>query len=403
MTPDSLDIVVVGGGPWSPDTNFPTHHTARILARSHRVLYLCRSTHVSLLGHLAGRLPGFHTWPELAGRVATRPKVEQVDEQLGISPLAGPAAAIPLSYPPVLRALSARLVTRQLRFALRTLRFRDPLLWFYWWFFPEIADAVPHRLAVYDMYDDHAEYDYVRSNPHRQAYTRQVEEKLLDRMDLAFAVSHKLVRDKSADRAVRYLPNGVDVSMAERARAAPLPPELAGLPRPIVGYLGSYDSRLNWSLVDGIAAARSDWSFVFVGGGITGPERRLPNLHLLGNRSYPEALRYVHAFDLALIPFVRDALTEAVCPAKLFDYLALGKPVLSTPLPAVGEIVGENDLVYRGETVEDFLNLAERALHEDSALPRRRLDLARSFTWERRADQAMAWIGEALSRRGEVA
>ena len=228
------------------------------MSREHRVLYLCRDTHVSLLGQAAGRLRGFHSWTELAGHVAAPPSVEQVDERLWISSLAGPAALFPLSYPPPARAISVRLVIRQLRHALKELSFDRPLLWFYWWFFPEIAPAVDHSLAVYDIYDDHAEYDYVRGNPRRRRYSRRIEAKLLKKMDLAFAVSRELVRRHSRVRPVEYLPNGVDVSVAEGAASAPVPADIAGRPRPIAGYLGSYDSRLDWEMVEGMAEARPD-------------------------------------------------------------------------------------------------------------------------------------------------
>jgi glycosyltransferase involved in cell wall biosynthesis len=398
-----VDVVVVGGGPWSPDTNFPTHHTARVMSREHRVLYLCRDTHVSLLGQVAGRLRGFHSWAELIGNVAARPAVNQVDERLWVSSLAGPAALFPLSYPPMARAISAQLVIRQLRQALKALHFNRPLLWFYWWFFPEIAFAVDHSLALYDIYDDHAEYDYVRGNPRRRRYSRRIETELLQTMDLAFAVSGALVRRHSAIRPVEYLPNGVDISVAERAATTPPPKEIVNLPRPMVGYLGSYDSRLNWELVEQMIEARPNWSFVFVGGGTTRPTRSHPNLHLLGNRSYPEALRYVNQFDLALIPFVHDALTDAVCPAKLFDYLALGKPILSTRIPAVREIVGSGDEVYRADSIEEMLTAAEVALREPSGLPDRRRALARSLSWEHRVDRAMHSVEDELRRRGRTA
>ena len=400
---ERMDVVVVGGGPWSPDTNFPTHHTARLMSREHRVLYLCRDTHVSLLGGAAGRLPGFHTPGELVTRVAARPQVEQVDERLWIASLAGAAAVFPLSYPPAARAVSVRLVIRQLRAALEELHFSRPLLWFYWWFFPEIVRAVDHTLALYDIYDDHAEYDYVRGNPRRQRYSHRIENELLRAVDLAFAVSGALVRQHSAVRPVEYLPNGVDVSLAERAALEPAPADLIDLPRPIAGYLGSYDSRLDWALVERMADARPDWSFVFVGGGTTGPSRSHANLHLLGNRSYPDALRYVNQFDLALIPFVRDALTEAVCPAKLFDYLALGKPILSTRIPAVREIVGDGAEVYSADSAEEMLAAADLARHEPPDLPDRRKALARSLTWEHRTERAMRAIEDELRNRGRAA
>jgi glycosyltransferase involved in cell wall biosynthesis len=273
----------------------------------------------------------------------------------------------------------------------------------YWWFFPEIVRDVPHRLAVYDIYDDHSEYDYVRANPRRKQFTLEIERRLLDHVDLAFAVSKKLVDSKAGRAPIRYLPNGVDIDVARRARDTGVPPELEGLPRPIVGYLGSYDVRMDWRLVDELVGMHPSWSFVFVGGGDTTPLRTHPNLYLLGNRPYASALSYVNSFDIALIPFVLDKLTEAVCPAKLFDYLALGKPVVATPFPAVSEIVGDGDMVYRGRTAQEFSTLAESALAEHPSIARHREELAASFTWQHRTERAMTWIEEALRGRGAVA
>lgn len=394
-----MDVVVVGGAAWSPKVNFPTHHTARLLARDHRVLYLCRDTHVSLLGKTRGHVGGFHSWGELVERVLSPPIVRRVDDQLWVSPLARGAALFPLSYPPTVRALSVRLVIHQLRQALHDLHFDNPLLWFYWWFFPEIVDAVPHRAAVYDIYDDHNEYDYVRSDPRRQAYSASIENRLLRKVNVAFAVSQRLVETKACGAPVYYLPNGVDIRVAEQAMVSPIPADVAALPRPVLGYLGGYDSRFDWNLILGMAEQRPDWSFAFVGGGYNPPPRTLPNMHLFGNRDYPQALRYVHGFDVALIPFVRDRLTDAVCPAKLFDYLALGKPILATPIPAVTEIVGTGDEVYRGETAADFIRLAGHALTEDAALRERRQAVARSLTWEQRMRQAMAYVEDIPAAR----
>jgi glycosyltransferase involved in cell wall biosynthesis len=394
MTSGARDVVVVGGGPWSPDTNFPIHQTIRILAQKHRVLYVCRESHASLLGQVAGRLRGFHSFGELARQALRRPGVRQVSERIWVCAVTGLAGALPLSYPPAARRLVAAVVIAQMRSALHSLEFSEPLLWFYWWFFPEIARAIPHGLAVYDIYDDHAQYDFVRSNPTRQQYTRRIERELLAEVDLAFAVSRKLEQIKSGGAPVRYLPNGVDLAVAKRARACTIPADLACLPRPIVGYLGSYDSRLDWPLVTGIARARPTWSFAFVGGGYTLPVDPPPNLHLIGNRAYPDAMCYVHWFDLAVIPFVLDELTAAICPAKLFDYLALGKPILSTPLPAIDEVVGNGQEVYRFASVDQFVALAETALKEDPALSEARMARAGRLTWETRVEQAMQWINE---------
>lgn len=394
-----MDIVVVGGGPWSPDTNFPTHHTARLLARRHRVLYLFRDSHASLLGHAAGRLPGFHSTRALLRNVVEQAPIREVAANLWVSPLAGLGAALPLSYPPVSRAVVVRAVIHHARRVLEKLGFDRPLLWFYWWFFPEIVQAIPHRLAVYDIYDDHSEYDFVRRDPRRKAYTLRQERKLLDACDLAFAVSRPLQAARAGRTPVHYLPNGVDLTWAREAVQADTPDDLHIMPRPIVGYLGSYDSRMDWDLLYSFASRRPSWSFALVGGGYNAPVQTAANVHHLGNRRYADALRYVQGFDLALIPFVHDRLTEAICPAKLFDYLALGKPVLSTPVPAIQDITGGPPIVYFGNSPADFAFNADLALREDPLLFSERQSLAAAYTWERRLDTAMDIIDDALRSR----
>ena len=392
-----IDVVVIGGGPWGPDVNFPTHHTARILAQKHRVLYVYRDAHTSLAGQMLGRLPGFHSSHELLSHVFTRRRIDKVAPNLWVMPVSGLAAALPLSYPPLSRWLTAHIISRQINWALLRLRFTKPLLWFYWWFYPEIVDRVAHAFAVYDIYDDHMEYDFVRDNRSRKREAARQEQLLLNAVDLTFVVSNQLVITKHSPQRVVYLPNGVDTQTADRASRQPCPPDIAQLSRPIAGYLGSYDSRMDWDLVKAMARQTPDWSYVFVGGGYTAPSDRPPNLHLMGNRDYTAALSYVNCFDVALIPFVRDALTDAICPAKLFDYLALGKPIITTAIPAVLDIACKANHVYVGNTAGDFVQLAREALREDGNLSDARRALARNHTWQGRTDKAWRAIVVAMA------
>ncbi len=109
-----------------------------------------------------------------------------------------------------------------------------------------------------------------------------------------------------------------------------MPAELQRLTRPIVGYAGNLSHRIDWELLDAVAAARPDWSFVIIGEPpAKGPYRRIasrPNVHPLGVIPYEAALRYIAHFDVAMIPHAHSAISENMNPLKLYVYRGLGVP-----------------------------------------------------------------------------
>jgi GT2 family glycosyltransferase/glycosyltransferase involved in cell wall biosynthesis len=235
--------------------------------------------------------------------------------------------------------------------------------------------------VIYDCMDDHS--GFVTSG----AGLKGEEEALAAASDLLVASSQALLA-RWQDRAPRtlLLPNATDFEHFHRP--APEPAELRGLRRPVIGYYGAIAEWFDVAMIASAAAARPDWQFILIGhtfGADLAPLRTLSNVHLLGERPYEELPGYLHAFDVATIPFRRTTLTEATNPVKFYEYLSAGKPVVAVDLP---ELASFGDLFYPVRSAADFVPQLAAALSESSPAARQpRIELARRHTWQARADQ----------------
>jgi glycosyltransferase involved in cell wall biosynthesis len=189
------------------------------------------------------------------------------------------------------------------------------------------------------------------------------------------------------------VPNGVNVAgyEAQLNRGAPLPPELARVPQPRLGYVGQISSKLDFELLTAVARARPDWSLVFVGS-LTGSAaqadwqalRALPNVFDLGQVPAARVPEYVCGFDVGLMPYRRNEHSQNIDPLKLYDYLAAGLPIASVDLPALDDFRCQ---VRVGNAPAEFCAALEAALLERSpaqAAERRRV--AAQNSWEQRVE-----------------
>jgi glycosyltransferase involved in cell wall biosynthesis len=155
-------------------------------------------------------------------------------------------------------------------------------------------------------------------------------------------------------------------------------------------------------LVGQVARARPGWSFCFVGPVWSTKQEHvaaletLGNVHFLGARPFDALAAYLRGFDVCTLPHVISALTRSMDPIKLYDYLATGKPTVSTPVAGVERFA---DVVYIGETADAFLSGLERALLEDGALRKRRMSHARENTWPQRAREMWKVVERGLQGR----
>lgn len=213
----------------------------------------------------------------------------------------------------------------------------DALVWTY---LPWNPDRLRPRHLVYDCVDEHAAYPGVNA-----AMIRAAEGELLERADLVFVTAEGL-REEREGRARRcvYLPNGVDVGAFAPPAPDPVPAELAGLPRPIAGYVGAIYAWIDIDLLAAVARARPHWSFVLIGptDQDLSPLLACGNVRHLGPRPRDRVPAYVRHFDVGLNPFRLTELARHVNPLKVYEYLAAGIPVVSTDMPEVqrlGDVV----------------------------------------------------------------
>jgi len=367
----------------------------RALARHNRVVYFEPRPHLpDVLRDLrAGRVG----WRDLR-----RPRLERIEETLYIyhHPLYAPISGRePLRTP--LRWLREMLWRR----TLRALGIRRPILWLYLPGMLDLVGCFRERLLVYFVVDEYAAYPGLQ--PEVAASMRRREEMLLRRADLVFTTAATLRDERLPLNPHTYwVPNAVDFAAFAAALAAPRPepPFLASVPRPRLGIVGSIGSKVDYDLLAAVAQARPGWSLALVGPVVAGANRHklntlrsLPNVHLLGSVPPPEVPHLLRACDVGLIPYVASPETHHVNPLKVYEYLAVGLPVVSTPLP---NLAVPAEMTRTAGTPSAFIAAIEAALAEtgDEHVARRRA-YASTQTWDARAEEISRRIEEALTRK----
>jgi glycosyltransferase involved in cell wall biosynthesis len=236
---------------------------------------------------------------------------------------------------------------------------------------------------------------------------RDMNDRLVREADVVIAVSDELRRQaKALNRNTHRAPNATDPAvLGVASREGPIAPELTRIPHPIVGYVGQVADKMDYQLIDELAKARPNWSFVFVGPVWLHRQREAdtlsdrPNVHFLGPRPFEELPTYLRGFDVCFLPHRRSKLTLSMDPIKLYDYLATGKPVVSTGVAGLDRF---EDVVWVADDAPGFLRALEQALGEEGSLRARRLAYARANSWPIRGAQIWKLVKSEMTAKGAV-
>ena len=237
----------------------------------------------------------------------------------------------------------------------------DYVLWYYTPMALGFSDGLEPTAVVYDCMD---ELSLFRGAP---PALLERERRLLEIADLVFTGGQSLYEAKRERHpSVHAFPSSIDAEHFGRARrACPEPADQAAIPRPRLGYFGVIDERIDLDLLAAAAGARPDWQWVMIGPVVKIDPEALPrrsNLHYLGMKAYDELPSYLAGWDVALMPFARNESTRFISPTKTPEYLAGGRPVVSTPIRDVVRPYGELALVEIAEDPEAFVAAAERSM-----------------------------------------
>jgi glycosyltransferase involved in cell wall biosynthesis len=244
-------------------------------------------------------------------------------------------------------------------------RINDYLLWYYT---PMALAYTRHLKPLATVYDCMDELSAFRGAP-RAMIDREAE--LLKRADVVFTGGLSLYEAKrDQHRNIHPFPSSIDAAHFAQARFIEGEPrDQADIPHPRLGFFGVIDERMDIDLLDQIARQRPDWHIVMIGPVVKidpADLPRHPNIHYLGSKEYKDLPAYLSGWDVALMPFALNEATRFISPTKTPEYLAAGKPVVSTPIRDVVRQYGEMGLVRVADRPDAFVAAAEAALREDA-------------------------------------
>lgn len=272
------------------------------------------------------------------------------------------------------------------------------------WYYTPMAIAFTRHLqpqaVVYDCMDELSAFK--GASPTLKNY----EAELFRRADLVFTGGQSLYESKVNQHPNVYaFPSSVDVAHFGQARTLQEPADQANIPHPRLGFFGVIDERMDIELLAGIAEARPDWHLVIIGPVVKIDPATLPqheNIHYLGGRDYKQLPAYLAGWDLAMLPFARNDSTRFISPTKTPEYLAAGRPVVSTSIRDVVRPYGESKLVRIADTVSEFVTAAEQAMQEDTPTSEwlSRVDaFLEKISWDRTWASMMKLIDSAIAAR----
>lgn len=278
-------------------------------------------------------------------------------------------------------------------------------LWYYTPMALGFSSHLSPLLTVYDCMDELAAFKFA---PPR---LRELELALFQKADLVFTGGQSLYeakRDKHT--SVHAFPSSIDKAHFGQARKQQDQPiDQAAIPSPRMGFFGVIDERLDIDLLEALADAQPDWQLVVVGPVVkidpaTLPQRR--NIHYLGGKSYKELPAYLSGWDVALLPFAINESTAFISPTKTPEYLAAGKPVVSTPIRDVVRPYGEEGLVHIAATAAEFEVAIAAALEQkdDEAWASKVEKFMSNMSWDETWGQMVRLMAQAAEqRKGKVA
>lgn len=296
----------------------------------------------------------------------------------------------------LINRLNQRRVARYIRKRMAQHGFEAPLLWVYSPVTVDCVDLVPHSALVYDCVDRHS------------AYGGLMDPLLVDRMELELAGKCQQVFATAAGLAERLeainprtalIPNGANFErFVQAARSQPCPEDLQPVPRPIFGFVGALQECIEYGFLEYAAQTHPEWSFVFIGRENPGVDlsrlRAMKNCRFLGLKPNETLPQYIAQFDACLNLFASGDLSKDVSPLKFYEYLATGKPIVSTPQP--DQVLQYGPVIHIAETREAFVQCCQDAL-ADTAPERReaRIAAGRESSWDSRVAQMLQILEQA--------
>ncbi len=309
---------------------------------------------------------------------------------------------------PALDRIGLKLRAIAISIAMQKLKLKTPILWVVNPRFWNVIKYFKKSTVCYQVVDNYAEAPYFPEEVRKEL--EKTEKTMLSLADLVIVTSPFLLSEKSKyHNNVHLVRNAVDYKrFAPSLSPDNIPKDMEQIPKPIIGYVGVINKKLDLALLDAVARKRPQWSFVFIGDYYDPslPEdysfinSHSPNVFLLGRRDVKEVPRYIHACNVCMLPYCRNDYTKAIDSLKLYEYFACEKPVVATDIPAIQEY---KQLVYVANDADDFIAKLESALKCFASEQREnQRAIAMQNTWDKRVEQISAILNSVLIKKEGV-
>ena len=282
--------------------------------------------------------------------------------------------------------LNQRRIARFVRKKAAEHGFDAPILWCYSPTSCDSAKYIPHSALVYDCVDLHSAYGGLMD----PKVVDEMEFDLAAQADQVFATATRLAaRLKAVNDSAVMIPNGANFErFAAAADDLPCPDDLKAIPQPVFGFVGALQACIEYDWVVHAATQRPDWSFVFIGGEKPGVDlsalKALANVHFLGLKPNEQLPAYLKHCTACLNLFADNELSADVSPLKFYEYLATGRPIVSTPQPE--QVLQYEGLIRVARSPEAFVTALEASITDDG-LSQARMEEGRRCSWHSRVSQ----------------
>jgi len=258
------------------------------------------------------------------------------------------------------------------------------------------------KMVIYHVVDEYQAY--FGSSAQREEQKQNIERLMLERADLVIVVSQKLYETKRPfNRNTHLVPNAVDYSVyAEAIDSDKQPPkDVARLPGSKIGYSGLIAAKLNFKLLHDMATTHPEWYIILLGA-IDDRHcsedlnllKKMGNIYFIKQKKISKVPYYIKALDVCIAPYKINKHSQNISPLKLYDYMASGKPIVSTNFPAAQMF---KNVIQIANSESEFISHVETALHEDDKdLVKKRRYIASQNTWDDRVRQISLLIRSKL-------
>ena len=254
--------------------------------------------------------------------------------------------------------------------------------YFSWYYTPmalPFTDHLTPELVIYDCMDELSAFKYAPPQ------LTTLEKELFKKADVVFTGGQSIYESKKNSHPNIYaFPSSIDKHHFGQARKIKEDPaDQKNIPHPRFGFFGVIDERFDIELIDTVAKQKTDWHFILLGPVVKIDPATLPNyenIHYLGGKKYEELPNYIAGWDIAMVAFAMNESTRYISPTKTPEYLAAGKPVISTPIRDVVRPYGDNKLVHIVSNANEFIKAAEKELNKK-----------RNSTWLKKVDEFLLY------------